>query len=215
MITYDEIEAYSQYDHSEDVEHYGRLGMKWYEHIYGDYQGAAKYADKGEKINEKLSKKKAKIDSKATGLASKSKKLAYKSDKAKNGGFLRKPNEEKSTKLAEKSAKADYESKQLNVKSQKIGKKLMKNQKIIDECKKKVSDIEKEQENKERAEFENDLMDAMLSGDEDSVMKVAERYRQMSGADSNGGRAKTRDSESKENEGNRLSDEEIRRRLGR
>ena len=215
MITYDEIEAYSQYDRGEDVEHYGRLGMKWYKHIYGDYQGSAKYADKGEKVNEKLSKKKEKIDSKAAGLASKSKKLAYKADKAKNGGFLRKPNEEKSTKLTEKSAKADYESKKLNVKSQKIGNKLMKNQKIIDECKKKVSDIEKEQESKERAEFEDDLLDAMLSGDEDSAMKAVERYRRMTGADFNGDRPKTHNSESKENDGDHLSDEEIRRRLGR
>lgn len=31
---------------SEYLEHYGRLGMKWYQHIYGDYQGQAKYAEK-------------------------------------------------------------------------------------------------------------------------------------------------------------------------
>lgn len=40
------------------IAHYGRLGMKWYKHIYGDYYGNAKYAKKGKAINAKLSKKK-------------------------------------------------------------------------------------------------------------------------------------------------------------
>ena len=28
------------------LEHYGRLGMKWYEHKYGKEDGRAKYVDK-------------------------------------------------------------------------------------------------------------------------------------------------------------------------
>lgn len=31
------------------LEHYGRLGMKWYQHIYGEQDGRAKYAEKGVK----------------------------------------------------------------------------------------------------------------------------------------------------------------------
>lgn len=37
----------------DDLAHYGRLGMKWYQHIFGEYQGAAKYAEKGVKKLEK------------------------------------------------------------------------------------------------------------------------------------------------------------------
>lgn len=30
------------------IEHYGRLGMKWYQHIFGEEDGRAKYIEKGE-----------------------------------------------------------------------------------------------------------------------------------------------------------------------
>lgn len=38
----------------DSIAHYGRLGMKWYQHIYGDYQGAAKYAEKGARRVDRL-----------------------------------------------------------------------------------------------------------------------------------------------------------------
>lgn len=41
----------------DSIAHYGRLGMKWYQHIYGDYQGAAKYAEKGAKKVDRLQEK--------------------------------------------------------------------------------------------------------------------------------------------------------------
>lgn len=50
----------------DDLEHYGRLGMKWYKHIYGEEQGAAKYMQKGRdkaaKLQTKAAKAKAKSD---------------------------------------------------------------------------------------------------------------------------------------------------------
>ena len=48
---------------SDYIAHYGRIGMKWYQHIYGDYQGAAKYAQKGAK---KVAKMKDRYDKKYT-----------------------------------------------------------------------------------------------------------------------------------------------------
>lgn len=41
----------------DSIAHYGRLGMKWYQHIYGDYQGAAKYAEKGARRVDRLQEK--------------------------------------------------------------------------------------------------------------------------------------------------------------
>lgn len=38
----------------DSIAHYGRLGMKWYQHIYGEYQGAAKYAEKGARRVDRL-----------------------------------------------------------------------------------------------------------------------------------------------------------------
>jgi len=40
------------------IAHYGRIGMKWYQHIYGEYQGAAKYAAKGANKLTKINTKK-------------------------------------------------------------------------------------------------------------------------------------------------------------
>lgn len=47
------------------LEHYGRLGMKWYQHIYGDYQGQAKYAkDYKDKETAKIVSRDEKADKK-------------------------------------------------------------------------------------------------------------------------------------------------------
>lgn len=50
---------------NEYLEHYGRLGMKWYQHRFGDYQGQAKYAEKyKEKETAKIEKRDAKAEKK-------------------------------------------------------------------------------------------------------------------------------------------------------
>ena len=56
----------------DSIAHYGRLGMKWYQHIYGEYQGAAKYAEKGARRVDKLQER---------GSISAAKKLRKKVDK--------------------------------------------------------------------------------------------------------------------------------------
>lgn len=43
----------SEFDEIE-LEHSGRKGMKWYQHIFGDYQDHARYAVKGTTTNKKL-----------------------------------------------------------------------------------------------------------------------------------------------------------------
>lgn len=65
----------SKYISNDDtIAHYGRLGMKWYKHIYGEYQGGAKYAEKGAALAQKYdsegkSDKAEKIRSKIGKLA--------------------------------------------------------------------------------------------------------------------------------------------------
>lgn len=67
--------AYYAVERTESLSHYGRLGMKWYQHIYGAYQGTAKYAEKGQKkvnrLQAKTNKKNAKIDKKIAKLQTK------------------------------------------------------------------------------------------------------------------------------------------------
>ena len=56
----------------DDLAHYGRIGMKWYQHIYGEYQGAAKYAEKGAR---KLEASKQKDNFRGGGLSKRTQKL--------------------------------------------------------------------------------------------------------------------------------------------
>lgn len=67
--------AYYAVERTESLKHYGRLGMKWYQHIYGAYQGTAKYAAKGQKkvnrLQAKTDKKNTKIDKKIAKLQTK------------------------------------------------------------------------------------------------------------------------------------------------
>lgn len=66
-------EIYEAVSHDEEIlAHYGRLGMKWYQHIFGDYQGAAKYAEKGAK---KVAASKQKDSFRGGGKSEKTKKL--------------------------------------------------------------------------------------------------------------------------------------------
>ena len=46
---------------SDFLEHYGREGMKWYQHIYGKEQSHAKYAEKTSKKDQRMAKKAQKI----------------------------------------------------------------------------------------------------------------------------------------------------------
>ena len=87
----------------EILEHYGRIGMKWYQHIYGDYQGAAKYAEKGEK---KLAASKQRDNFRGTGKSNRTKKLENKVKAVKQEAkAAKKRQEEKEKENAEKQAK--------------------------------------------------------------------------------------------------------------
>jgi len=56
------------------IEHYGRLGMKWYQHIFGEEQGHAKYANKSEAKNKALAAKQGKFENSGNSAKKKSKK---------------------------------------------------------------------------------------------------------------------------------------------
>lgn len=63
----------NELERSNELEHYGRLGMKWYQHIFGEYQDHAKYSKKVAKptVKEKIKKsrqesKEAKANKKAS-----------------------------------------------------------------------------------------------------------------------------------------------------
>lgn len=62
--------TFKHVDDSDFLEHYGRLGMKWYQHIYGDYQSKAKYAEKAGGSS-KQSKKDQRAEKKAAKKAEK------------------------------------------------------------------------------------------------------------------------------------------------
>lgn len=62
------------------LEHYGRLGMKWYQHIYGDQDGRAKYAEKGVKKVTKQDAKVTKASSKAAIKRAKADQLRQKAE---------------------------------------------------------------------------------------------------------------------------------------
>ena len=82
---------------SNDIEHYGVIGMKWYQHKFGDVDGRAAYAKKGlDKI--------AKYESKASSYASEQYSMDKDASKtAKKATKL----ERKQRKLENKAAKAE------------------------------------------------------------------------------------------------------------
>ena len=50
MISY--IEGLDEFRQGEDIQHYGRIGMKWYQHRFGEEDGRAAYIRKGfRKVN--------------------------------------------------------------------------------------------------------------------------------------------------------------------
>lgn len=98
-------EIYEAVSHDEEIlAHYGRLGMKWYQHIFGDYQGAAKYAEKGAK---KVAASKQKDSFRGGGKSEKTKKLenAVKAVKEEAKAAKKRQNEAEERKEKENKAK--------------------------------------------------------------------------------------------------------------
>jgi hypothetical protein len=98
-------EIYEAVSHDEEIlAHYGRLGMKWYQHIFGDYQGAAKYAEKGAK---KVAASKQKDSFRGGGKSEKTKKLenAVKAVKEEAKAAKKRQNEADERKEKENKAK--------------------------------------------------------------------------------------------------------------
>lgn len=58
-------------EYREALEHSGRKGMKWYQHIFGKYQGHAKYSKGSSGSSEKKTSKRANEDAKAKAKAEK------------------------------------------------------------------------------------------------------------------------------------------------
>ena len=80
----DIYDALNAMDNQDSLEHYGRQGMKWYQHIYGEMDGRAKYFEKGvTKINQ-LSKKESDTAKKATTQASKASRAQLKADRIRD-----------------------------------------------------------------------------------------------------------------------------------
>lgn len=101
-------EIYEAVSHDKEIlAHYGRLGMKWYQHIFGDYQGAAKYAEKGAK---KVAASKQKDSFRGGGKSEKTKKLenAVKAVKKEAKDAKKRQNDEVEKLKKELSAK-DYD----------------------------------------------------------------------------------------------------------
>lgn len=152
------INEYSLYNSSIDKDqdsltHYGRLGMKWYQHIFGEYQGAAKYAEKGEAKLSNLKAKNAKltnsIDSKVAKYEMEQGKHALKSAKYRAA----KKNEKA---MSEDVLAAKYGAKSASLKNAKQ-KALNKETKLsdkVDRVKNTVKELEKK--NAEEAKRAND-----------------------------------------------------------
>ena len=71
LAEFDEIVlAHADEDIDDVLEHYGRLGMKWYQHLYGEVDGRAKYDQKWKnketkKVQSKYASKHAKMSEQA------------------------------------------------------------------------------------------------------------------------------------------------------
>ena len=79
-LKHSEEEFLAMPTYSEELYHYGRQGMKWYQHIYGPVQSIAKYA---QKAGSKISNAKASHDAKAEAKWEKKKEKIIRSGDAK------------------------------------------------------------------------------------------------------------------------------------
>ena len=103
----------------DEIQHYGRLGQKWYQHVYGEVDGRAAYARKGlnkiASLNERSDKAKSKqlgkdkaavkADTKATKLEQKEARLerkAAKEDRKANSRFRSQTSKDKHLAKADK-----------------------------------------------------------------------------------------------------------------
>lgn len=122
---------YYTIERSGSLAHYGRLGMKWYQHIYGQYQGTAKYAAKGEK---KLSKMKERNKEAFPKIANKAMKLSRKQYKyaTKAAKFYRVGRDEDAQNMEYKAAK--YEEAANKLQNQKM-KAILRTAKLNDKVK--------------------------------------------------------------------------------
>ena len=64
------IEGLDEFQEYQDIQHYGRLGMKWYQHKFGEADGRSRYMQKGLKKLDKYQKKTAKLETKRAKNAS-------------------------------------------------------------------------------------------------------------------------------------------------
>lgn len=87
MIAY--IEGLDEFRQGEDVQHYGRIGMKWYEHRFGDPDGRTKYAQKGVQRIGKQEKVSGKQHARAETYHKKAARSAAKSQALKSKFFFK------------------------------------------------------------------------------------------------------------------------------
>ena len=143
------IVGLDEFQESQDIQHYGRLGMKWYQHKYGEEDGRARYLDKGlakmEKMDAKMQKRSSKAQIKKEKAQVKKDRAQVMRDKFEWTG---------KTKYVKKAAKMNKKAYKLNKKAYKFD---AKNAKMIKKGRKmskfineqygmlKASDLDSEQ----------------------------------------------------------------------
>lgn len=78
MIAY--IEGLDEFRQGKDIQHYGRKGMKWYQHKFGEEDGRSRYMQKGLKTLDKYQKKTQKLEATRAKNASAHQRYKDKSD---------------------------------------------------------------------------------------------------------------------------------------
>lgn len=97
--------------YEDELEHYGRLGMKWYQHRFGEADGRAKYLKKGFKKLEKYTNKAASLLDSAN---------------ASHESMLSAMNKEANYRLKSATAKSGHAQKRFDKKASKQAKKVLR-----------------------------------------------------------------------------------------
>lgn len=130
------IVGLDEFQEGQDIQHYGRLGMKWYQHKYGEQDGRAKYLDKGitklTKMDSKIQSRKPKIDVYKDKAQAKKDKAQVLKDKFEMTGNV---------KYMKKAAKQNKKAYKLNKKAYKLD---LKNSKLIKQGRKMTKFINNE-----------------------------------------------------------------------
>lgn len=158
-------EIYEAVSHDEEIlAHYGRLGMKWYQHIFGDYQGAAKYAEKGAK---KVAASKQKDSFRGGGKSEKTKKLenAVKAVKEEVKAAKKRQNE------AEKRKEKENEAKEKKAAQQAAEDKVKAEKKVKEEHEQKILDLARGKADWRKASAD-DLLEAV------GRLQVEQQYKE-------------------------------------